>query len=413
MFKRPLLMFGLFFNVGLLGYFKYAGFLLSNVGGLLGLEDTFERVALPLAISFFSLQQIAFLVDNYEGSVKPGSFVDYATFVAFFPQLIAGPIVHHREIMPQFGSTDNKKLDYANIAKGLTYFSVGLFKKTVIADTFARLADTGFSTPDRLTSAESLIAILSYTFQLYYDFGGYMDMAIGVALFFNITLPINFNSPFKAASIIDFWRRWHITLSNFITTYIYIPILRAWTPFSFRKSLVAIGITMLIAGLWHGAAWTFIVFGGIHGLALIINHLWRRTTRKLPHFLGVLLTFSVTAVSLCFFRADSMASALKMLQDLIGFNGAVPHAWCYGPFTWFVNIKESTLYSGMGSFDMLLGTLLTVGAAVWTFAMPNTHQQFSQFKPRWETVLLCVFCLCISFLYMNSFSEKEFLYFDF
>lgn len=411
--KRPFLLLGLAFNICLLGYFKYAGFFLSNASTLIGFDYTFERLALPLAISFFTLQQIAFLVDNYEGSARPGSFVDYATFVSFFPQLIAGPIVHHREVMPQFESSENKRLNYDNIAKGIAYFSIGLFKKAVIADTFARLADNGFSAPGQLSALESLIAILSYTFQLYYDFGGYMDMAIGAALLFNISLPINFNSPFKSGDIIDFWRRWHITLSNFITTYLYTPIVRGWAPFTVTKSLAAIGITMLIAGLWHGAAWNFIIFGGIHGGALIINHMWRRSGKKMPHALGVFMTFSVTAVSLCFFRAASTPDALVMLYDLAGPNGLVPDMWLKGPHSLFLNIKESILFSGMGSFDMLIGTLLTASAAVWTFAMPNTHEIFTPFKPNWRKVILCATCLCIGFLYMNSFAEKEFLYFDF
>jgi len=411
--KRPYLLLGLVFNICLLGYFKYADFFIANASAIIGFDYTFERLALPLAISFFTLQQVAFLIDNYEGSAKPGSFIDYATFVAFFPQLIAGPIVHHREVMPQFESTENKRLNYDNIAKGIAYFAVGLFKKTVIADTFARLADSGFSTPDQLSAVESLIAILSYTFQLYYDFGGYMDMAIGAALFFNISLPINFNSPFKSADIIDFWRRWHITLSNFITTYLYTPIVRAWAPFTVTKSLAAIGLTMLIAGLWHGAAWTFIIFGGIHGGALILNHIWRRSGWKMPHVLGVTLTFSLTAISLCFFRAASMTDALIMLGNLTGTHGALPSTWLNGPHSLFLNIKESTLFNGMGSFDMAIGTLLTTSAAIWTFAMPNTHQTLSPFKPNWKKVLLCTVCLCISFLYMNSFAEKEFLYFDF
>ncbi len=298
--KRPLLLFGLAGNILLLGYYKYTNFLLTNFGLLTGTEYTFTHLALPLAISFFTLQQVAFLVDVYEGSAKPGRFLDYANFVSFFPQLIAGPIVHHREMMPQFESTKNKRIDFDNIAKGITYFAIGLFKKVVVADTFATVANNGFSSPDSLSALESLLAILSYTFQLYFDFGGYMDMAIGAALMFNIQLPINFNSPFKAADIIDFWRRWHITLSNFITTYLYTPLVRAWGPFTVSKSLIAIGVTMLIAGLWHGADWTFIIFGGIHGGALIINHLWKRHGFRMPTWAGVCLTFTVTAISLCF-----------------------------------------------------------------------------------------------------------------
>lgn len=411
--KRPCLLLGLAFNIGLLGYFKYSEFFLANASMVFSFDYTSRQMAIPLAISFFTLQQIAFLLDVYEKRAEPGGFISYATFVAFFPKLITGPIVHQKEMMPQFDAPGSMRPNYDNIAVGIAYFAVGLFKKTVIADTFGRLANAGFSVPGHLSAVESALSILSYTFQLYYDFGGYMDMAIGSALLFNITLPINFNSPFLASDIISFWRQWHITLSNFITAYIYVPLVRAWAPFSFAKSLTAIGITMLIAGLWHGAAWTFVAFGGIHGAALILNHIWRRMGRKMPNLLGVALTFCVTAISFCFFRAASMSDAFLMLCGLFGFNGAIPGTWLGGPNTLLLNIKESTLFGGMGSFDMVVGSLLTTGAAIWTFAMPNTHQMFSSFKPTWKTVLLCTLCLCVSFLYMNSFVEKEFLYFDF
>lgn len=411
--KRPILFLGLIFNIGLLAYFKYTHFLLTNVGAIIGTAQTFERIALPLAISFFTLQQIAFLVDSYEGSAKPGNFIDYATFVAFFPQLIAGPIVHHREVMPQFESEGNKLVNYDNIAKGVYYFAIGLFKKVVVADTFAQLANNGFAAAAKLSAVESALAILSYTFQLYYDFGGYMDMAIGAGLMFNISLPINFNSPFKAPNIIDFWRRWHITLSNFITTYLYVPIVRALGPFTVRNSLVAIGISMLIAGLWHGAAWTFIIFGAIHGLGLICNHLWRRLNLKLPHIAGVALTFVVTAISLCFFRADNVTDALCMLANMVGNADLLPKIWLNGDQSLLLRLKESILYKNMGSFDMAAGALVTASAAVWVFAMPNTHEMFKPFKPGKALVLLCAACLVTSFVYMNSFPEKEFLYFDF
>ena len=314
--RGKLLVVGLLFNVGILGYYKYVDFLLSNGADILGYAYTFERVALPLAISFFTLQQIAFLVDCRQGLTKPGHLLDYATFVAFFPQLIAGPIFHHRQFIPQFEAPDNRRLNWDNVAKGISYFAIGLFKKVVVADTFAIFANNGFAAASSLSALESCLAMLSFTFQLYFDFGGYMDMAIGAGLLFNIELPINFNSPFKAASVIDFWRRWHITLSNFITAYLYTPIVRSLGKFSFSKSLAAIGIAMFIAGLWHGAAWTFILFGSIHGTALIANHLWRRVRMPLPHIFGILLTFSVTVVSLCFFRAASMRQAWAMLSDL-------------------------------------------------------------------------------------------------
>jgi len=411
--KTPLLMAGLLFNLCLLSYYKYTNFFLANGALLLGYDYTFERLALPLAISFFTLQQIAFLVDCKEDRTGPGHLLDYATFVSFFPQLIAGPIVHHRQLIPQFAATDNKSPQWDNIAKGLSYFAVGLFKKVVVADTFARLADSGYLAADSLSAIESIAAILSYSFQLYFDFGGYMDMAIGAALLVNIELPINFNSPFKASSIIDFWRRWHITLSNFITTYLYTPIVRLMGRFSLTKSLVSIGIAMFIAGLWHGAAWTFITFGSIHGAALIINHLWRRTRKRIPTAIGIALTFGVTVLSLCFFRAESMSKAFAMLANLGGRNGWAPDLSIQGALDFIISLKATMLLGGMGSFDILAGTLISISAAIMTFASPNTHQMFTDFKPSRGQLVLCVLCVTISFLYMNSFTEKEFLYFDF
>lgn len=409
--KRPFLLLGLTFNIFLLGYYKYADFFISNIYSVIGYDYLFERTALPLAISFFSLQQIAFLVDHYEGRAAPGTLLNYSTFVAFFPQLIAGPIVHHQQIMPQL-EKENTGPNNDNIAKGIAYFSIGLFKKVVVADTFAQFADNGFSAANSLSATESLLAILSYTFQLYFDFGGYMDMAIGSALLFNIVLPINFDSPFKSESIINFWRRWHITLSNFITTYIYTPIVKNWYPFSVPKSLAAIGTTMLIAGLWHGAAWTFIIFGAIHGGALIINHIWRRQKLSLPKWAGIVLTFSTTAISLCFFRAETVKHALTMLNNLLGANGILPAQWSKTD-SLLQLITSSVLFNQISTFDIIAGTVITVGAAFWTFAMPNTHQMISSFKPGWDKVILCVACICISFLFMNSMAEKEFLYFDF
>ncbi len=411
--RGALLAVGLVFNLGLLAHYKYTNFFLGNGAALLGLDYTFERLALPLAISFFTLQQIAFLVDCREKLATPGNLLDYATFVSFFPQLIAGPIVHHRQLIPQFAATDNKRPDWDNIAKGVSYFAVGLFKKVVVADTFARFADAGYAAASSLSAVESVSAVLAYTFQLYFDFGGYMDMAIGAALLVNIDLPINFDSPFKAASIIDFWRRWHITLSNFITTYLYTPIVRLMGRFSRAKSLAAIGIAMFIAGLWHGAAWTFIAFGCIHGAALIVNHLWRGARRKMPHPAGVALTFGVTALSLCFFRATSMGQAFTLLADLTGRNGWLPRLGSENGLGLLLSLKETPLFAGMGTFDVLTSAAVTVSAAVMAFAARNTHQMFQSFTPTRRRLLLCALCLAVSFLYMNSFSEKEFLYFDF
>ena len=290
--KKSLLQIGLVFNIGLLAYFKYADFFISNTNSLVNTDIGLLHLALPLAISFFTLQQIAFLVDSYEGLAKEKNFLNYIIFVTFFPQLIAGPIVHHKEMMPQFVSIRNKAKNYKNIAMGLFILSIGLFKKVVIADTFAIWATAGFDTATTLNLFEAWFTSLSYTFQLYFDFSGYTDIAIGAALLFNIKLPINFNSPYKATGIIDFWQRWHITLSRFVTTYIYTPLVKSFDNLNFHKAMIATFVTFLIAGLWHGASWMFVIFGGLHGLALVVNNYWKKTKIKINKILAWFITFN-------------------------------------------------------------------------------------------------------------------------
>jgi len=222
--QKMLLTFGIISNILLLGYFKYMDFFIANINTLLHTQLDMMHIILPLGISFFTFTQIAYLVDTYRNEVKEMDYLNYTLFVTFFPHLLAGPILHHKEMMPQFDSLRSKVINYKNIAAGLFLFSIGIFKKVVIADTFAVWATAGFDTAETLNLLEAWATSLSYTFQLYFDFSGYTDMAIGVALLFNIKLPINFNSPYKATSIQDFWRRWHITLSRFLRDYIYIPL---------------------------------------------------------------------------------------------------------------------------------------------------------------------------------------------
>ena len=318
--KRSLLHAGLLFNIGLLVYFKYMDFFISNTNTISGSDIELLHLVLPLAISFFTLQQIAFLIDSYEGLVKEKNFLDYTIFVTFFPQLIAGPIVHHKEMMPQFANVRNKVKNYKNIAIGLFIFSIGLFKKVVIADTFAVWATQGFDVATTLNLFEAWVTSLSYTFQLYFDFSGYTDMAIGAALLFNIKLPINFNSPYKATGMIDFWQRWHITLSNFITTYIYTPIIRSFDKLTFNKAMFATVVTFLIAGLWHGASWMFVIFGGLHGLGLITNHYWKKRKIKLNIVLAWFITFNFVNITFVFFRAKEWDDALKVLSSMFSLN---------------------------------------------------------------------------------------------
>ena len=259
-YRKEVLTIGIVANLLLLGYFKYSDFFITNINSVLNTDMSLLHLALPLAISFFTFQQISYLVDSYRKETHEYDFLNYALFVTFFPQLIAGPIVHHKEMMPQFANVRNKVKNYRNIAIGLFIFSIGLFKKVVIADTFALWATAGFDNAEVLTLLEAWATSLSYTFQLYFDFSGYTDMAIGIALLFNIKLPINFNSPYKALDIQDFWRRWHMTLSRFLKDYIYIP-LGGSRKGNYRTYTNLMG-TFIIGGLWHGAGWTFVFWGG-------------------------------------------------------------------------------------------------------------------------------------------------------
>ena len=319
--KKTLLTFGIVSNIALLGYFKYMDFFIENINLLSGADLPLLHLALPLAISFFTFQQIAYLVDSYRQETKEYDFLNYSLFVTFFPQLIAGPIVHHKEMMPQFAKTKNKVKNYRNIALGLFIFSIGLFKKVVIADTFAVWATQGFDVATTLNLLEAWATSLSYTFQLYFDFSGYTDMAIGIALLFNIKLPINFNSPYKATDIQDFWRRWHITLSRFLKDYVYIPLGgNRKGEFRTYNNLLA---TFILGGIWHGAGWTFVFWGFLHGIALVIHRAWSKLGFKLWTWLAWLITFNFVNIAWVFFRAKEWDDAVKVLGSMFSLDNIV------------------------------------------------------------------------------------------
>ena len=410
--KKSLLHAGLLFNIGLLVYFKYMDFFISNTNTISGSDIELLHLALPLAISFFTLQQIAFLIDSYEGLVKEKNFLDYTIFVTFFPQLIAGPIVHHKEMMPQFANVRNKVKNYKNIAIGLFIFSIGLFKKVVIADTFAVWATQGFDVATTLNLFEAWATSLSYTFQLYFDFSGYTDMAIGAALLFNIKLPINFNSPYKATGMIDFWQRWHITLSNFITTYIYTPIIRSFDKLTFNKAMFATVVTFLIAGLWHGASWMFVIFGGLHGLGLITNHYWKKRKIKLNTVLAWFITFNFVNITFVFFRAKEWDDAIKILSSMFSLNNIV-----------LPNFLASKLAS-LSKYGIEFGALATnLSAAgkdliIWLLigfililVFKNSMDKLKLFKPSAINSFVFIMAFTISLYKLSGYSE--FLYFRF
>lgn len=312
--SRVVLAVGIAANLALLGYFKYANFLTDNINAAFHLGIALPEILLPLGISFFTFTQIAYLVDSYRGEAREYDFLNYVLFVTFFPHLIAGPILHHREMMSQFKSRWILAVRYRHVALGLFIFSLGLFKKVVIADTFAIWANAGFDGEATLDFFSAWAASLSYTFQLYFDFSGYCDMAIGAALLFNIWLPINFNSPYQALDIQDFWRRWHITLSRYLRDYLYIPLggNRCSTPRVYLNLMA----TFILGGLWHGASWMFVLWGAFHGLALVVHRAWSGLGLRLPKALAWLLTFGFINVTWVFFRADSMDSALRVLRGM-------------------------------------------------------------------------------------------------
>lgn len=330
--NKVVLVFGVVANLIFLGYFKYTSFLIENLNSLFANDFHVKNIVLPLAISFFTFQQIAYLVDSWKGKTRGYYFLDYCLFVTFFPQLIAGPIVHHKEMMPQFLKSSVFRPDYGNISKGLTIFLIGLYKKVILADTAGQYADKYFITTlsekgGGASFLDAWVAAFSYTFQLYFDFSGYSDMAIGAALMFGILLPINFYSPYKATNMIEFWRRWHITLSQFLRDYIYIPL--GGNRKGIGRRHVNLMITMLLGGCWHGTGWTFIIWGGLHGVFLVINHGWNSLTKNIYFHLNSKLTRSVSwfatflaiVVAWVFFRAPTIDSSLLMMQAMAGLNG--------------------------------------------------------------------------------------------
>ena len=406
--KKSILIFGIVANVSLLGYFKYADFFIENFNLVTNSNIELLHLLLPLAISFFTFQQIAYLVDSYKAETKEYDFLNYALFVTFFPQLIAGPIVHHKEMMPQFANVKNKVKNYRNIALGLFIFSIGLFKKVVIADTFAVWATAGFDTATTLNFFEAWATSLSYTFQLYFDFSGYTDMAIGIALLFNIKLPINFNSPYKALNIQDFWRRWHITLSRFLRDYVYIP-LGGNKKGSFRtyNNLMA---TFIIGGFWHGAGWTFIFWGFLHGLALSIHRIWQNLGFKMWTWLAWLITFNFVNIAWVFFRAKEWDDAIKVLTGMIAIDNIVLHEKLEGKLS-FLNqygIEFGNMFGVQGTSFVAIWLILFLFVVV---VFKNTMQLSTKFKENSFYAFLIALLFTIALFDMNKISE--FLYFNF
>lgn len=373
--QKSILVFGISLNLLVLGIFKYADFFLVNFSTLSGLDIPELGLILPLAISFFTFQQISFLCDTWRGEIIRCDFKKYLLFVTFFPQLIAGPIVLQKDTIPQFNIASIDKRYTVKLITGITLFAIGLFKKIVLADTLAPVAGTVFGLADAGTAVSfesAWVGSLAYTFQIYFDFSGYCDMALGLALMFGIRLPINFNSPYKSLSIVEFWRRWHITLSRFLRDYLYIPLGGNRSGFAGAKGNLI--ITMLLGGLWHGAGWNFIIWGGLHGAYLMVNHAWSaneistKTKTVLSPALYTMMSWALTMlcviIAWVFFRAESFSGAMIMLSAMAGFETVteVKH------WTEIIPMSETILY--------LLGAV-----ALLVIAMPNSIDFTRNYNP--------------------------------
>ncbi|GEL78649.1 MBOAT family O-acyltransferase [Tenuibacillus multivorans] len=406
-YKKSVLTLGIMFNVSLLGFFKYYDFLIENVNFAFGANFSILHLVLPLAISFFTFQQIAYLVDSYRGTTKERNLLNYALFVSFFPQLIAGPIVHHSIVMPQYMDRSNRKLNPENIAKGLFIFSIGLFKKVGIADTFAVWANQGFSSAASLTFFDGWVTSLAYTFQLYFDFSGYTDMAIGAALLFNIRLPINFNSPYKAVSIQDFWRRWHITLTNFLTKYIYVPL--GGSRVRASRIYGNILIIFFISGLWHGAGWTFVVWGVLHGLASVIHRAWNRMGFRLNKVIAWFVTFQFVNATWVLFRAPDFTAATQVLSAMVGLNGVQVPSIVNAHLG--LGLSEEWLYTFTLTEDLSTTMLYLIGAFLIAILWKNSNQLTENLRPTPLHALFAAGLFIYAALQLQQVSE--FLYFNF
>jgi len=394
--SRAVLAVGVGVNLAVLGFFKYVDFGVSNINWLAGTQLTPMRIVLPLGVSFFTFTQIAYIVDCYYLEVKERDWLNFGLFVTFFPHLIAGPIVHHAEMMPQFADERRKTIDWDNVASGLFLFAMGLVKKSVVADTFALWATTGYSGGGVPTLAESWVTTLAYTMQLYFDFSGYTDMALGAARMFNIELPQNFDSPYQATDIQDFWRRWHMTLSRFLKRYLYVPL--GGNRHGEGRTYLNLFLTFLLGGLWHGAGWTFVAWGAMHGLGTAGHRLWKeRLGLRMPRYAGWSLTFLFVHVAWVFFRSPDFSTASAMLEGMVGFGGL-------SGFGRFAAIDRPT---------QLLCLAIMAPAAIAAFAARNSGGWSRAFSPGWRTALATAVMLFLGTLYLNSSLPKEFLYFDF
>ncbi len=410
--KKLFLILGLVFNVGLIFYFKYYGFFISNINHIFSTSIPILKILLPLGISFFTFQQISYIVDSYKEKTKNYTFLQYALFVSYFPQLVAGPIVLHDELIPQFTDVSKKTFNSNNFANGLYVLAIGLFKKIIVADSFGIIVDSIYAgNIAETTSITFWVAAISYTFQIYFDFSGYSDMAIGLGKMFNFELPINFNSPYKATSIPEFWTRWHITLSRFLREYIYYPL--GGNRKGTLRTFINIFIVFIVSGVWHGANWTFIIWGMLHGIANIFDRVTATFKAKLPKHLNWATTFLFLNLTWVIFRSEDIKQALFILKKMVFFDSIHLNSDFLQSYVMPKIGFITSLFNMNDAFiticSLLLFVILFVFSTLCVLKLSNIHE-----KPFVPTRTKCFITSILYFICIMSFSSvTKFLYFNF
>ena len=407
--NKYIMILGVTVNLAILGFFKYMDFFIDNINRIFDADLRMLGIMLPLGISFFTFQQISFIIDAYKGEVPDYNLLYYASYVTFFPQLIAGPIVTQNELIPQFLDKQKKLIDWDNLAKGIYIFHLGLAKKVLIADVFGDAVNWGFSHIDLLDTTNAFLVMLGYTIQIYFDFSGYCDMAIGLAKMLNIDLPMNFNSPYKALSITEFWGRWHMTLTNFFTRYVYIPL--GGNRKGNIRAYINVFIVFLLSGFWHGAAWGFVLWGVCHGMFMIITRIFKGFFEKLHPALSWLITFGFVNVMWVFFRADSVSEALKLLNRIAMFNfGGIRKEIleCFKPVELSILLANTSVDL---AYPNLALTVFYVSCLLIILGCKNAHEKMELFRPTFLKAATFAFLMAGCIFSLSGIST--FLYFNF
>lgn len=409
--KKGVLIIGILFNLTLLMYFKYLNFIIENINYILHQEYSIREIILPLGISFFTFQQIGFLIDTYRKEVKEASFIHYCSFVTFFPQLVAGPIVSFDEIISQFLDDGKGKLNWNHFAQGLWAFSIGLGKKVLIADIFGNVVNYGYDNVGSLDTISLLLVMLFYTMQIYFDFSGYCDMASGIALMLNIKLPINFQSPYKSYTITEFWKRWHITLTRFFTKYVYIPL--GGNRKGILRTYVNIMIVFLLSGLWHGASWCFILWGGVHGIATILTRHFDQKIQKLHPVFNWIFTFVFLNITWMIFRAESLEQVKQILSKLLHPTFQIADTLPVLATQFHIPLFEFTglLMGNQIVTQVIVMIIMLIMAFIMVLNFKNVQEKLLDFEVNWKNGIATSFILYFSILSFSSVST--FLYFNF